>query len=153
MSYKSKYKGLFVPKNPAKYHGDSSRIVFRSLWERRCMVMFDEDDRILKWNSEELIIPYRSPKDQEIHRYFPDFVLQVKLADGNTKVQVVEVKPASKLIAPVPKKRVTQKFLHDVLDYEVIQSKKRAAEAYCADRGWQYVILTENDIFGLPKRK
>jgi Straboviridae/Kyanoviridae head completion nuclease len=145
-----RYQGVFTPKNPQKYLGDVNRIVFRSLWERRVMIMFDEDDRVLKWNSEEVIVPYRSPKDGLIHRYFVDFCVQVKLPNGTTKIRLVEVKPSNKLVQPVPKKKITNKFLKELLDYEVIQSKKRAAEAYCADRGWEYVFLTEHDLF--PKK-
>src|SRR5438105_4643209 len=145
------YMGRFEPKNPAKYHGDINHIVFRSLWERRFMVMIDEDDRVLKWSSEELIIPYRSPKDEMVHRYFPDFALLVKMPDGSTKVRVVEVKPSNKLVQPVPKKRITKKFMTEMLGYAIIQAKKKAAEAYCADRGWEYVFITEKDLF--PRKR
>lgn len=143
--------GRYVPSNPKKYHGDPDRIVFRSLWERRCMVMFDEDPRILQWSSEETIVPYRSPKDGLIHRYFPDFLVVAQQADGTQKVKMVEVKPYAKLQMPVPKKKVTRKFLKEVVEYEVIQTKKRAAEAFCADRGWEYVFITEHDLF--PKKR
>lgn len=145
------YQGRFIPNNPKKYHGDSNRIIFRSLWERRCMVMFDEDSRVLQWSSEELIVPYRSPKDGLLHRYFPDFVIVIQAPDGSKKVRMIEVKPSKKLVQPVPKKKVTNKFVQELLEYEVIQTKKRAAEAYCADRGWEYVFITENDLF--PKKR
>lgn len=114
------------------------------------MMMFDSDTRIVQWSSEELIIPYRSPKDGIVHRYFPDFVIVIQMPDGTKKVRVIEVKPSSKLIQPVPKKKVTGKFMKELLEYETIQSKKRAAEAYCADRGWSYVFVTEHDLF--PKK-
>lgn len=145
------YVGRYVPRNPQKYHGDSERITFRSLWERRCMVMFDEDDRIIQWSSEECVVPYRSPKDQQIHRYFPDFIIVAKRPDGTKIIRMIEVKPAKKLQQPTPKKRVTQKFLKEIVEYEVIQAKARAARAFCADRGWEYVFFTENDLF--PKKR
>jgi hypothetical protein len=147
----TQYIGNFIPRNPKKYHGDSSRIIFRSLWERRCMVMWDEDDRVVQWSSEELIVPYRSPKDGLIHRYFPDFIVVFQMPDGTQKVKMVEVKPAKKLIQPVPNKKVTQKFLKELLEFETIQCKGRAAQAFCADRGWEYVFITENDLF--PKKR
>jgi hypothetical protein len=115
------------------------------------MIMFDEDPRIIQWSSEELIVPYRAPKDGLIHRYFPDFIIVIQAADGTKKVRMVEVKPSKKLIQPVPKKKVTNKFIKELLEYETIQCKKRAAEAFCADRGWEYVFLTENDLF--PKKR
>ena len=36
-----KYKGKFTPQNPGKYIGETSNIVYRSMWERRCMKYFD----------------------------------------------------------------------------------------------------------------
>jgi len=115
------------------------------------MMMWDEDPRVIQWSSEELIIPYRHPKDGMIHRYFPDFVLVLQMPDGSKKIRVIEVKPSKKLVQPVPKKKVTRKFMVELLEYETIQCKKRAAEAFCADRGWEYVFITENDLF--PKKR
>ena len=49
------YKGKFRPKNPQKYRGDPTKIIYRSLWERNCMRYFDENPNVLKWSSEEVI--------------------------------------------------------------------------------------------------
>ena len=76
------YKGKYSPKNPKKYRGDPTNIVYRSLWERKVMVYLDDNDAILEWGSEELVIPYRSPVDGRIHRYFPDFTVLAKTKDG-----------------------------------------------------------------------
>ena len=62
------YKGWFRPKNPKKYKGDAENVIYRSNWELRVMKHFDEDPNVLWWASEELVIPYRSPIDQRIHR-------------------------------------------------------------------------------------
>jgi len=56
------YKGKYTPKNPNKYAGDPSKIIYRSLWERKFMVFCDETASVLKWSSEEISIPYFSPK-------------------------------------------------------------------------------------------
>ena len=53
-----KYKGKFTPENPSKYAGDSNNIIYRSMWERRCMKYFDNNPSILQWASEEVVIPY-----------------------------------------------------------------------------------------------
>ena len=68
------YKGRYIPTNPKKYKGDPSRIIYRSLWERKLMVYCDRNEKVLEWGSEEVIIPYLSPWDNKIHRYFPDFI-------------------------------------------------------------------------------
>ena len=56
------------PKNPSKYLGDPTKIVYRSLWERKCMRIFDENPNVIRWASEEMAIPYFSPVDKKRHR-------------------------------------------------------------------------------------
>ena len=69
------YKGYFKPKNPKKYKGDPTNIIYRSSWECKLMIRLDEDPNVISWGSEEIIIPYRSPIDNKIHRYFVDFIV------------------------------------------------------------------------------
>jgi hypothetical protein len=71
----SKYKGFFKPKNPDKYMGNPTNIIYRSSWELKLMIRLDEDPSIISWGSEEVVIPYRSPIDNRIHRYFVDFIV------------------------------------------------------------------------------
>ena len=72
---------LTTYKNPRKYMGDPTKIQYRSLWERKCMIKFDENPNILRWASEEMAIPYLSPVDRKRHRYYPDFLVELKYAD------------------------------------------------------------------------
>ena len=72
------YRGRYIPTYPKKYKGDPSNIIYRSLWERKFMVYCDRNEKILEWGSEEFFVPYRSPLDGKIHRYFPDFYVKVK---------------------------------------------------------------------------
>ena len=62
------YKGFFKPKNPQKYRGDPTNIIYRSGWELKLMLYLDEHKDVVNWGSEELIIPYRSPIDGKVHR-------------------------------------------------------------------------------------
>ena len=68
-------KGKYIPKNSAKYRGDYRNIIYRSSWELKFMKYCDGNPSILEWGSEEIIIPYRSPLDNKIHRYFVDFYI------------------------------------------------------------------------------
>ena len=79
------YKGKYQPSHPRKYKGNPSNIIYRSLWERKFMVYCDLNENILEWGSEEIIIPYRSPVDGKVHRYFPDFYIKVRESTGYTK--------------------------------------------------------------------
>ena len=103
------YKGRYTPSKPKKYRGDPSRIVYRSLWERKFMKYCDTNDSILEWGSEEVIIPYLSPWDGRIHRYFPDFYIKVKQQNGTVKKFIIEVKPKAQCKPP------TMKSKHGVL--------------------------------------
>ena len=87
------YSGRFKPKNYKKYTGDPTKIVYRSLWERRFMQYCDDNNNIIEWGSEEIIIPYISPVDKKVHRYFPDFYIKVRESNGSIQKYIIEVKP------------------------------------------------------------
>ena len=139
--------------NPKKYKGNPSQVIYRSLWERKLMVYCDKNEKVLEWGSEEIIIPYRSPKDGRIHRYFPDFYMKVRQKNGTTKKFVIEVKPKSQCKEPVknPKRR-TKKWLNEVFTL-CSQSEfckveiKIFTEEFCKDHGMEFKILTEDHLF------
>ena len=139
------YKGRFSPKNPAKYNGDSTNIIYRSLWELRVMKYLDDHPGVIWWASEELVIPYWNPIDNRKHRYFPDFVAKVKTKEGKIKTIVIEVKPDKQTKPPV-QKRKTKKYLEESATYLINQSKWKAASEFCKDHGWEFKILTEHDL-------
>ena len=140
------YQGIFKPKNPKKYIGDSNNIVYRSSWECKVMHWLDQNDDIVSWASEELIVPYKSPIDNRFHRYFPDLIVKVKTRDGTMKTLMMEVKPKKQTIPPEPRKRVTKQYINEVTTYGVNQAKWKAAHEYCLDRGWEFKIMTEEHL-------
>ena len=79
------YKGFYRPDHPEKYIGDPNNIIYRSLWERKFMYYCDHNENILKFSSEEIWIPYLSPLDSRVHKYFPDFYIKYKDASGIVK--------------------------------------------------------------------
>ena len=91
------YKGKYYPSFPRKYKGDPTNIVYRSLWERKFMVYCDKNQNILEWASEEIAIPYRSPIDNRVHRYFPDFYMKVKETNGKIKITSSKLNLQNKL--------------------------------------------------------
>ena len=142
------YRGKYQPKNPSKYLGDPTKIVYRSLWERKCMRIFDENPNVIRWASEEMAIPYFSPVDKKRHKYFPDFIIEIKNKNGEIETQMLEVKPAKFTRVPKKPKRVTQRFLNEANTYLVNQAKWAAADALCQRKGWRFQILTEKEIYG-----
>jgi hypothetical protein len=140
------YKGKFSPKNPRKYKGDPTNVIYRSLWELRVMKQLDDNPNILEWNSEEVVIPYRSPIDNRIHRYFPDFLVKAKTKDGQIKTMLLEVKPKAQTKEPVRQKKITQRYITEVATWGKNQAKWEAALEYCNDRGWEFKLITEDDL-------
>tara|TARA_B100000427_G_scaffold45881_1_gene34002 strand:- start:6662 stop:7096 length:435 start_codon:yes stop_codon:yes gene_type:complete len=140
------YKGKFRPSKPKKYKGDPTNIVYRSLWELKFMRYCDSNTNIVKWSSEEIVIPYKSPIDNRFHRYFPDFYLKYKDNTGKMIEKVVEIKPAKQVQEPKVQKRKTKKYVTEVVTYAKNQAKWIAAEEFCKDRKWQFQILTEKEL-------
>jgi hypothetical protein len=138
------YKGWFTPRNPQKYKGDATNIVYRSSWELRVMKYLDDNPAVVWWASEELFIPYKSPVDQKVHRYFPDFIARIRQTTGEITV-VMEVKPFKQTQKPIQKRR-TQKFLQEAATYAINQEKWRAADLFCKEHGWQFKIITEKEL-------
>ena len=142
MSYRGKYK----PSYPNKYHGDPTNIIYRSLWERKFMVYCDTNTNILEWGSEEMFIWYRSPIDSKPHRYFPDFYIKVKESTGHIKKYLIEIKPHKQTAPPPKPQRQTKKYLYEAYEYAKNQAKWEAAREWCADRGYEFKVLTENEL-------
>ena len=140
------YKGKYYPSYPRKYKGDPTNIIYRSLWERKFMVYCDKNDNILEWASEEIAIPYRSPVDNRLHRYFPDFYMKVKERGGKIKRYVIEVKPAKQTKPPVKPKRQTKGYIREAYEYAKNQAKWKMAREFCADRQWEFKVVTEKEL-------
>jgi TnsA endonuclease N terminal len=136
-------KGMFKPKNPGKYLGNPTNIVYRSKWELDFMMYLDMNTEIVGWGSEELAIPYRSPVDGRVHRYFPDMV--IKKRDGGCIM--VEIKPYKQTQPPSPPKKPTKTSINEAVTYITNQAKWEAARAYCDARGWKFQVITEKELY------
>jgi hypothetical protein len=140
------YKGFFKPRNPSKYKGNPQNIVYRSGWELKFMGYLDAHKDVISWSSEEFCIPYRSPIDNRIHRYFPDFWLKKVNADGVAETIVVEIKPAKETKPPTVQSKQTKRYLREVYTWGINSAKWEAAKNYCADRKWKFIIMTEHEL-------
>ena len=143
MAYKSKY----TPKNVKKYIGDPTKIVCRSMWERKMCKYLDSNKNIIRWGSEEVVIPYYSPVDRKVRRYFPDFIVEKKGSNNKIETLIIEVKPYIQTIAPTRGKKTKRLYLNECMTYETNSAKWKSAKQYCKERDWKFLILTEKDIF------
>ena len=141
-SIKSKYKPSF----PKKYKGDPNNIICRSSWERKFCHWCDMNENIILWGSEEFCIPYRSPVDGRVHRYFPDFIIKVKEQTGDIKTYVIEVKPKKQTKEPKKPARATKRYISEVKTYAVNTAKWKAADEWCKDRLIEFKIITEDHL-------
>lgn len=140
------HKRRFVPQNPGKYVGDPTNIIMRSSWETKFALWCDKNPAVLKWHSEETIVPYISPIDNRPHRYFIDFRVKIRDKNGVVKDYLVEIKPAAQTVPPVPQSRKTQRFLNEVKTWGVNEAKWKAARTWAKDRGLEFIILTEREL-------
>ena len=136
------YSGRYSVKNRNKYEGDPTRVFFRSLWERQVFKWIDDNPQIKKWSSEEVIIPYKCQTDNRMHRYFMD----VKMVMEDGKTYLVEIKPKIQTKKPNKTRRKTKKYLKEVMTYAKNESKWLAANEYCKDRGWKFLVWTEDHL-------
>jgi len=145
------YKGRYKPKNIQKYIGDPTKCIYRSLWERRFMKWCDENASVYKWGSEEVIVPYRSPVDKRVHRYFVDFLIVIKNKKGEFETLLIEIKPKKQCSAPKKESKTKKRYLSELKTYVINKAKWDAAEDYAIHKGWKFTILTEDNIFGEKK--
>lgn len=147
------YKGRFRPTNPGKYKGDPSKIIYRSLWEFKFFKKIDEHPDVIWWQSEEVVVPYLSPIDGRMHRYFPDVVLHKKMPGGTNETVMIEIKPLKQTTPPdIANKnktktgRISRRYLNEVKTYGVNEAKWVAARKFCNERGWHFEIFTEREL-------
>lgn len=113
------------------------------------MVYLDTNTNVISWGSEEIIIWYRKPTDGKPHRYFMDFHATIRKPDGTLGKYLFEVKPASQCVVPTNKSKTgkpTKSFLREAIQYEVNQAKWEAARKVCKEQGWEFKVLTEQDL-------
>lgn len=133
--------GRFVPKNPQKYVGNSSRIMFRSSWELAFFKWLDQTVAVERWGSEELYIPYLHPGDGRVHRYFPDVVVLYRDKSNALIKEIIEIKPYKESVAT---QRMSEEDKRRLL---VNQAKWQAAEKYATANGAKFRVLTERQLF------
>jgi|TARA_Y100000287_G_C14233525_1_gene363380 hypothetical protein len=143
-------QGYFNPENPDRYIGPTP-IIFRSSWERKFMIMCDTKDNVLKWSSEPVKIKYWSTMDKKEHTYYPDFYMKTKGTDDEGPVEwLVEIKPSAQIKKPLPPKTKSKKALNSYKflaeQYVKNRDKYAYANAWCEDRGWRFIVLTEKTL-------
>lgn len=161
MSHKYK-QGYFSPVNESKYVSDLSQIVYRSSLEYKFCMYADKSDRIVKWGSEVIKIPYIGADGRQ-HQYHVDFYMEVKSLKDPALIErwVVEVKPDAeyqRIISGKPPERpekITAKSLKNweyaLNEYKKNMHKWSFAKEWCRQRSMFFFVFTEHTINSLYK--
>ena len=136
------YQGKYIPRNPAKYRGDASLIIYRSMWERHCFKWCDDNPNVKSWSSEEVVIPYFYDVDKKYHRYFVD----LKITYKSGKTQLIEIKPEKETRPPEFPGKKTRRYVTEGVTYIKNMNKWKAANSYAKDRGWEFCIWHEGTL-------
>jgi hypothetical protein len=142
-------QGIFSPRNPEKFLGDKA--IYRSGLELKFFHFCDLNPNVLKWGSENVVIPYVNKLDGRVHRYFVDNLVVIKEGD-KTKKYLIEIKPHSQTLEPVIKKGMKQKtIIFEQTRYIQNQCKWEAAREFCRGRDFEFRIITDLDL--KPQKK
>ena len=144
------FRGRFIPKNPEKYIGDRTKIIARSKWERIFMVWADKNPAVIRWSSEEVVVPYTSPVDGKTHRYFVDFYIQYVDRNGEVKEKLIEIKPFCQTIPP-SRRGSPASYQRQAETFLVNQAKWEAATKFAGAKKMEFQVVTEHDL-GLARK-
>ena len=70
----------------------------------------------------------------------------IKETNGKIKNYVIEVKPAKQTKPPVKPKRQTKGYIREAYEYAKNQAKWKMAKEFCADRQWEFKVVTEKEL-------
>lgn len=140
----SKYRqGIYTPINQDKFIGKAA--IYRSSLELKFFKFCDSNANVLKWGSENVVVPYISPLDNRVHRYFIDNYVVIK--EGNViKKYLIEIKPFKQTSPPTTKYKKQQHLIYEQKQYAVNQAKWNSAREYCKKNGLSFLILTEKEL-------
>lgn len=146
---------IYKIKNKEKYIG-TKEPYYRSSYEQRMMTFLDLSENVKKWSCDTethecLSIEYYLPTDKKMHRYFPDFYVEIIDKEGKLKKYIVEIKPKIELTPP-PKPKINnqkamRRYYNLVNNYIKNTVKWETASRFCQHRGMEFKLITENDLF------
>lgn len=138
-------QGNYVIKNREKYAGKGDPR-YRSGWEHAFMRFCDNNEHILQWASESIVIPYRHPFTGKMTNYVPDFLIQYRTKGNRVVTELVEIKPKKQSVV---ESKASQR---DRAVVAVNYAKWDAASKWCKRQGIVFRVITEDDIFRNGKK-
>ena len=135
-------QGIYTPQNMSKYIG-AQLPKYRSSWELRAFMALDKNEKILRWGSENFVIPYIDrTRGNETHRYIIDLFFEIAeyTHNGAPIKWLIEIKPQSQATPKKYKRKPSNpnKALNDAIIIERNKCKWEAAVSFCRSRGWHF---------------
>jgi hypothetical protein len=150
MYSRNTHQGRYAVQNTDKYVGNVRDVFYRSMWELKFMKWCDSNPAVLQWGSEEIVIPYLSPVDGRVHRYFVDFFIKLRNRRGEEQRYLIEIKPKKFTEPPKRPTRQTRRYVQEAVNYAINQSKWEHAQRFCEKHGLKFLVLTEHEL-GIDK--
>lgn len=133
--------------NPEKYVGNKVPY-YKSSWEYSFCRFCDTNESILKWAYEAVKIPYKNPFTGKYTVYVPDFFISYVDKNGKQHNELIEVKPRNQTsIAEAKNNKLNR--ARAVLN----EAKWQAAKTWAKQNNIVFRVITENDMFGVGKRR
>ena len=137
-------QGFFYPRNLDKFISKDNKAIYRSGLELEYFRILDKNPNVLKWGSEEVVVPYFF--ENKWHKYYVDLFVVFKFGES-TKKYFIELKPYSQTVEPkVNKRKKKMTMLYEAKQWAKNQAKWKAATDFAKKNGWEFHILTEKDL-------
>jgi hypothetical protein len=139
-------QGIFTPTNPKKYVGKGSPR-YRSGWEWSFFQFCDNNDSVLEWASEAIVIKYRHPFTGKITNYIPDVFMRYRTKNNKVCTEIIEIKPRKQSVI---EGKMSER---DRMVVAINHAKWAAAQAWCKQAGIVFRVLNEDSLFRNGKKK
>jgi hypothetical protein len=80
-----------------------------------------------------------------------DFIVEMKTAVGGIKTMLIEVKPKKQTREPKKPKQQSRNYIYEARTWITNKAKWEAAKTAAESRGWEFRVLTEDDLFRKSK--
>ena len=139
-------QGKYTVINPKKYVGKGEPR-YRSGWEFAFFQFCDNNDNVLEWASEAIVIKYRHPFTGKITNYVPDVFMRYRTKNNKVCTELIEIKPKKQSVI---EGRMSEKQKAVVA---VNYAKWEAAKAWCKLACLVVRVLTEEQMFHNGRKK
>ena len=101
----------------------------------------DNNNNIMQWASESIVIPYRHPLTGKMTNYIPDFLITYKTRSNTLKAELIEIKPKKQSV--IESKSSANERAIVAVNY----AKWDAATKWAQRNGMVFRVITEDNLF------